>query len=359
MNRIFNFSAGPANLPLSVLEEAQRQLVDFNGKGMSIIEMSHRSKDYDQVHMEAMSLFKELLGLSDDFKVMFLGGGATLQFTMIPMNFLGGKPCDLTLTGSWAKAAYKDAKKLGKVNLAWDGTSENFTRMPKPAELKLDPEAAYLHLTSNETIGGIQWHEWPDSSAPVIVDMSSDFLSRPLPVEKFAMMYAGAQKNIGPAGLAVAIVRQELIDRAPESLTAYLSYKTHAEKDSLYNTPPVFPIYITNLVLKWVKANGGLKGMEELADLRSGKLYDMIDNSDGYYWSPVGEDCRSKMNVVFRLKSEDLEKKFLAEAGALGLSGLKGHRSVGGCRASIYNAMPVEGVTTLIDFMKKFAQENK
>ena len=360
MSRIYNFSAGPAALPLPVLEQARDEFVDYKGTGMSLVEASHRGKAYDQVHTEAMGLFKELLGLPDNYKVLFLGGGATLQFSMIPLNLLPeGGSCDFTLTGTWAKKALADAKLVGNVNVVWDGTEEKYVRMPDPSELTLDPNAAYFHLTSNETIAGIQWKEWPDSGAvPMVCDMSSDIMSRPIPVEKFGLIYAGAQKNLGPAGLGVVIIREDLIDRNPRPLTAYLSYKTHADSDSLYNTPPVFPIWMVKMVLEWVKAQGGLPAMEALAEKRSGLLYGAMADSGGYYRCPVQEATRSTMNVVWRLPTEDLEKQFIAEALAAGFSGLKGHRSVGGCRASIYNAMPVEGITSLVEFMKEFQRKN-
>ena len=360
MSRIFNFAAGPATLPLPVLEQARDEFVDYKNTGMSLVESSHRGKAYDQVHYEAMGLFKELLGLPDNYKILFLGGGATLQFSMIPLNLMPeGGSCDFTLTGTWAKKALGDAKKVGGVNVVYDGTDEKFNRMPSPAELDLDPKAAYFHLTSNETIGGIQWKEWPNSGdVPMVCDMSSDIMSRPLPVEKFGLIYAGAQKNLAPSGLCVVIIREDLIDRAPRDLTAYLSYKIHADKDSLYNTPPVFSIWMVKMVLEWVKAQGGLPAMETMAKKRSGLLYSTMADSSGYYRCPVDEKTRSTMNVVWRLPTEELEKKFIAESLAVGFSGLKGHRSVGGCRASIYNAMPLEGVTGLVDFMKEFQRIN-
>ncbi len=360
MNRIFNFSAGPCTLPLSALEKAQAEFVDYQGKGMSIIEMSHRSKEYDAVHMEAMSLVRELYGIPENYKIMFLGGGATLQFSMIPMNLMGpGGTCDLTLTGAWAKKAYADAKKIGDVHLAFDGTDDKFMKLPDPAAMKARPGAAYFHMTSNETIGGVQWKDFPDTGdVPLVCDMSSDFVSRRVPVEKFGLIYAGAQKNAGPAGVAVVIMREDLIERSPENLTAYLSYKTHAPKDSMYNTPPVFPIYMVKETLAWLKEQGGLPAAEKLAAERSGLIYDAMKRNAGFYSCPVDENCRSLMNVVFRLPSEDLEKQFVAEALAAGMNGLKGHRSVGGCRASVYNAMPVAGAKALADFMDEFARKN-
>lgn len=360
MGRIFNFAAGPAILPLPVLEKAQKEFVEYAGKGMSLIEMSHRGKEYDKVHHDATNLLKENLGVPDNYKILFLGGGATLQFGMIPMNLLPADGfVDLVDTGVWAKKAQEDAERVGKVRVVFSGKSEKYTRIPKLSELKWDAGASYAHITSNETIGGIEWWEWPDTgNVPLVADMSSDFLSRPVPVEKFGLIYAGAQKNLGPAGVTVVIIRDDLIEKASTKLPVYLQYKIHAENESLYNTPPVFCIYMIKLVLEWQKELGGLAAMEKLAIQRANILYEAIDGSDGWYRCPVDRGSRSRMNVVWRLPSEELEEKFFAEASALKLSGLKGHRSVGGCRASIYNAMPVEGATALATFMADFRKRN-
>jgi len=361
MSRIYNFNPGPATLPLPVLEKAASELVEYQGKGMSIVEMSHRGPEYSQVHQEAMQLIKKLLKIPDNFKVLFLGGGATLQFSMVPLNLLhsSNKSCDLVLSGTWARKAYADAKKVGKVNLVYDGKADNYASLPDPGELRLDPRAAYLHMTSNETIGGIQWHAWPETGdVPIACDMSSDILSRRLPVEKFGVIYAGAQKNLGPSGVCVVIIRDDVLEICNESLPAYLSYRTHAGKDSLYNTPPVFAVYLMKLVLEWVDESGGIEAAEKWADERSGLLYRAIDQSGGFYQSPVPQKNRSRMNIVFRLPTEDLEKRFISEAAKAGMGGLKGHRSVGGCRASMYNAMPIEGAKALSDFMKDFASKN-
>ena len=360
MNRIYNFNPGPATLPLPVLERASRELVDYRQKGMSIVEMSHRSPEYSQVHQQAQELFRKLQGVPDNFKLLFLGGGATLQFSMVPHNLLhSGKSCDFVLSGSWAKKACADAKKVGKVNVVFDGEADNYASLPDPGALRLDPGAAYLHLTSNETIGGIQWHDWPETGGvPIVCDMSSDILSRRLPCDKFGIIYAGAQKNLGPSGVTVVVIRDDILDRCAEDLTAYLSYRTHAKKDSLFNTPPVFAVYLMKLVFEWVEENGGIEAAERWADERSTLLYDAIAKSGGFYKSPVPEKNRSKMNVVFRLGSEELEKRFIQEAAGQGMSGLKGHRSVGGCRASMYNAMPLEGARALSDFMQDFAKKN-
>ena len=360
MSRIVNFSAGPCTLPLPALESAAAEFVDYQGSGMSLIEMSHRGKHYDAVHQEAIALFRELLNVPDNYKVLFIGGGATMQFTMLAMNFLaGGKACDFTLTGSWSKKAYADAAKIGKVNVIYDGKDAKYLELPDPATLKVSPDAEFLHMTSNETIGGIEWHAWPDTgNVPIICDMSSDIMSREIPIEKFGMIYFGAQKNLGPAGVGVTIIRDDMLEKCPDNLTSYLNYKTHADANSLYNTPPVFCIYMMKKVLTWVKEQGGLAAMDKLAQKRSEMLYQTIENSNGYYRSPVPAASRSRMNIVWRLPSEDLEKKFIAEALEKDFSGLKGHRSVGGCRASVYNAMPVAGVKALTEFMAAFQENN-
>ncbi len=360
MSRKYNFYAGPSTLPLEVLEIVQREFVDFEGQGVSMIETSHRSSMYDHVHNRAVELFKEIFAIPENYSILFLGGGATLQFSMVPLNFLGpDQTCDFTLSGSWAKKAYDDAKKVGKVRVIFDGAETNYSTLPKASSLETDPNAAYLHLTSNETIGGIQWKEWPHTgSVPLICDMSSDLLSRAVPVEKFALIYGGAQKNLGPAGVTVAILRDDMLERCPETLTAYLDYRTHAEKNSLYNTPPVFAIWIIQLVLERMKRLGGMKAMEEHNAAKAAEVYRAIDTSGGFYRCPVDKEVRSLMNLVFRLPSEDLEKRFISQATEEGFLGLKGHRSVGGCRASLYNAMPLEGARALGEFMNEFALKN-
>ncbi|MBF0104604.1 MAG: 3-phosphoserine/phosphohydroxythreonine transaminase [Deltaproteobacteria bacterium] len=359
-NRIFNFSAGPCTLPLSALEKAQKDFVDYQGAGMSIIEMSHRGKHYDKVHFEAIANIRELLSVPEDFDIMFIQGGATLQFAMVPMNFLGaGKVGEYVNTGAWAKKAIADGKKIGETKVIWSGEDKNFTVMPKPLDIKFSADAAFVHMCSNETIGGIECHDFPDTgSVPLIADMSSHIMSRPIDFSKIDMAYGGVQKNLGPAGMAVVIMKKSLVEKANENLPAYLSYKIHASKDSLYNTPSVFVIYIMKLTTDWVKEIGGLKAVENLAISRSGLVYEAIDNSGGWYSCPVDKNSRSRMNVVWRLPSEDLEKKFIAEALDAGFSGLKGHRSVGGCRASMYNAMPLEGAKKLAEFMVRFKQAN-
>lgn len=360
MSRKYNFYPGPATMPYSVLEQIRDQIVDYHDMGMSIIETSHRSSEYDTVHQSAITLLRELLGIGDEYEVLLLGGGATLQFAMVPMNFLpDNTSCAFVVSGSWAKKAIADAKKIGAVDVLFDGKESNYTTLPAASQVKPSGDHAYLHITSNETIGGVQWKEWPDTgSVPLIVDMSSDILSRPIPVQRFDLIYAGAQKNLGPAGVTVVIIKKELVAGCPESLPAYLSYKTHAEKNSLYNTPPVFAVFAMKLVLEWVKIQGGASALAELNDRKAALVYDAIDDAREFYTCPVDERYRSAMNIVFRLPSEDLEKQFVSEAEQAGMIGLKGHRSVGGCRASLYNAMPLEGAEQLASFMRDFAKKH-
>lgn len=355
--RKYNFYAGPSTLPESVLKKLQEDITDYHSSGLSLIETSHRSKDYDQVHTQAQELIRELLEIPSNYHVLLLGGGATLQFSMVPMNLLaGGKSCDFTVSGAWAKKALSDTRKVGNVNIVFDGKESSYTSLPDPSSVKAGQDSTYFHLTSNETIGGVQWQNWPDtSSVPIVADMSSDIMSRKLPIEKFGIIYAGAQKNLGPSGVAVVIIRDDIAAASPENMTAYLSYKIHAEKQSLYNTPPVFPIWALKLNMEWVKEQGGVPAMEKLSAQKSGLIYNAIDSSGGFYTSPVKENCRSKMNIVFRLPSEDLEKDFVSRAAEAGMLGLKGHRSVGGIRASVYNALPVKAAEVLADFMRDFA----
>ena len=360
MKRIFNFAAGPCTLPLPALEKAASEFVDYGGAGMSLIEMSHRGKQYEAVHNQALTALREVLGVPADFEILFLQGGATLQFGMVPLNLRAdGKTFEYANTGAWAKKAIADGKKVGPTRVVWTDEANKFTRMPKAAELKPGADAAYLHITTNETIGGIEFHEFPDTGAvPLVADMSSDILSRPLPFAKFALNYAGAQKNLGPAGNAVVIVRKDVLERCREDLPAYLGYKSHVPDKSMYNTPAVFAIYMMKLNLDWVQSVGGLAEMDKRAARRSEIVYRAVDSSGGWYRSPVDPASRSRMNVVFRLPSEELEEKFLGEAGKAEMSGLKGHRSVGGCRASMYNAMPIEGAERLAQFMADFKQRN-
>jgi phosphoserine aminotransferase len=345
---------------MEVLQQLHEDLLDYKGSGLSMVEASHRGQPFEDMYHECLNLLRELMGIPENYDIFFLGGGATLQFSMIPMNFLRpGTVADYIKSGTWANKATSDAKKLGDVHLYYDGTENNFTSLPDPKSVKPSPNSSYLYLCSNETIGGIEWQDWPDvGDVPLIADMSSDLLSRAVPVEKFAMIYGGVQKNLGPAGATLVILRKDMLERQNKNLTAYLDYRLHAEGEGLYNTPPVFSIWAVKLVLEWIKKNGGAEGMAKRAQLKSSIIYDAIDSSDGYYRSPVDAAYRSKMNIVFRLGSDELEKKFLAETKAAGMLGLKGHRSVGGLRASIYNSLPVEDVQTLADLMKEFQRVN-
>lgn len=359
--RIFNFSAGPAVLPEPVLKQAQRDLFALPGVGMSVLEISHRSATFEQIIAEAEADLRKLVGIPDNYKVLFLQGGASLQFSMIPMNLLPkGASADYVLTGSWGQAAIKEAKKLGSVREAATTADTNFNRLPKSEEIKLDPNAAYVHYTSNETIFGVEFQEDVNfGGAPLVCDMSSDFISRPIDVNKYGLIYAGAQKNAGPAGATIVIIREDLLERVPENLPATLDYKNLVKNGSMYNTPPCFAIYICGLVFKWALNDiGGLEKVQAMNHEKAAILYKAIDASDNYYRGHAQADCRSLMNVTFRLPSEDLEKKFIKEATAAGLDGLKGHRSVGGLRASIYNAFPKAGVEKLVEFMADFQKNN-
>lgn len=360
MARKLNYHAGPSTLPLEVLEELRDNMVDFQGTGLSLIEESHRSANYEAVHNAAVDLFREMLSVPGNYRILFLGGGATLQFAMVPMNFLPqGRTAEYVSTGTWSKKAIDDAKKIGSVKVVFDGKEGGYTSLPDPASMKVDPEAAYLHVTANETIGGLEWKAWPETGGvPLVCDMSSDILSRPVPVEKFALIYAGAQKNLGPAGTTIVILREDMLQRIPATLPAYLDYRNHADNNSLYNTPPVFGIWAIKLVLENMKKNGGLAAVAERNLKKASAVYGVIDSSGGFYRSPVDPRYRSNMNLVFRLPTEELEKKFLDEAKGLGMIGLKGHRSVGGCRASLYNAMTLEGASALAAFMRDFAAKN-
>jgi len=359
MNRTWNFYAGPATLPLPALQRAQDEFIDWAGTGMSVMETSHRSKEYDEVHHEAMNLLTELLGLDEDHKVLFLQGGASTQFAMIPMNFIPqGGSADYIDTGAWSAKAMKEANIVASCREAGSSKAQGYTRIPSETELNLDPNAAYLHLTSNNTIKGTQFHAFPDSgNVPLVGDMSSDFLWRPFDANRFSLIYAGAQKNIGPSGVTVVIVRKSWVEKAKvDHVPTMLRYATHVEKDSLYNTPPSFSIYMVRNVLLWVKEQGGLEGMQKRNLEKADLLYGLFEELSDFYRCPVEKESRSTMNVVFRLPSEDLEARFVAEAVKAGFVGLKGHRSVGGCRASIYNAMEPAGVEALVEFMREFAR---
>jgi len=358
--RILNFSAGPAVLPEAVLKEAQRDLLALPGVGMSVLEISHRSKTFDEIITGCEADIRKLAKIPDNYRVLFLGGGASLQFSMVPMNMLpaGGK-ADYIVTGSWSKKAVKEAQKVGTVQIAGSTESENFSRVPEPSEIRIDPEAAYVHFTTNNTIFGTEWEKEPESgSVPLVADASSDIFSRPIEVSKYALLYAGAQKNLAPAGVTLVLVRDDMLARSPKNLPTMLDYNTHAKEKSLYNTPPVFPIYVMRLVMKWMLAEGGLEAIGRRNADKANLLYGAIDGSGGFYRAHAHPGSRSNMNVTFRLPSEDLEKRFVSEATSQGLDGLKGHRSVGGIRASIYNAFPRQGVETLISFMKGFQAKN-
>ena len=359
MERIFNFSAGPAVLPLPVLEEAQRNLVSLPGVGMSILEISHRSKAFDEVIQGADADIRKLANISDDYDVLFLQGGASLQFSMVPMNLLlPNTTADYIITGVWSQKALKEAKRVGQVNVAATTEAGNFTHVPAPSDLKLTDNAAYVHVTSNNTIYGTEWRALPETGGrPLVNDASSDIFSQPIDVAKHGLIYAGAQKNLAPAGLTLVIIRKDLLERSQASLPTMLNYKVQAENKSLYNTPPVFAIYVLRLVLKWLIANGGLEAMAAQNERKARLIYDEIDRT-GFYRGHARPDSRSWMNVTFRLPSEDLEKTFVKESTAAGLDGLKGHRSVGGLRASIYNAFPEAGVRALVDFMRAFERKN-
>ncbi len=356
--RVFNFSAGPATLPLEALEEARRDLLALPGAGASILEISHRSPTFLGIIEEAKSNIARLLDLPPNYKIVFVPGGASMQFALLAMNFLrgSGKPADYIVTGTWGAKAIAAGALEGDARAAWDGKAGNYTRTPSDAETRLSDDPAYVHFTSNETIQGVQFATEPDAKgAPLICDASSDFLSRPIDASKYAMLYAGAQKNIGPSGVAAAILREDMLERVPRGMQPMLDYSVYVAEDSAYNTPPVFSIYMIALATRWLlNTIGGLEKIAAINEMKARLIYDAIDASGGFYQGHAAKECRSKMNVAFRLPSEELDKEFLAEAKKRNLTELKGHRSVGGMRASIYNAMPVEGCRALADFMRDF-----
>jgi phosphoserine aminotransferase len=361
MARVHNFNPGPAALPLAALERARDELVDFRGSGMSIIEHSHRGKEYESVHDEAIALIRELLSVSDDYHVLFLQGGASQQFAMVPMNLLpAGKSADYVITGGWSEKALEEAKIVGTVRVAaTTAVGGKYTRIPKQAELELDPNAAYVHITSNNTLFGTEWFDFPDTGkVPLVADMSSDFMWRKFDVSRFGLIYAGAQKNVGPSGIAVVLARKDLVEGGRKDIPKIFRYKTHADNRSLYNTPPTFSIYLVRNVLSWLKEQGGLEAIEKTNREKGRLLYGTIDEFADFYRAPVEKDSRSLMNVVFRLPTEALEEKFVAEAKKQKLVGLKGHRSVGGIRVSTYNAVSLESVHVLTTFMREFAKAN-
>jgi phosphoserine aminotransferase len=357
--RIFNFSAGPAVLPPEVLEEARQNLLSLPGVGMSILEISHRSKPFEEILAGAEADLRALGGIPASHKVLFLQGGASLQFSMVPMNIMpAGGSADYIVTGAWSQKAVKEARRVGTVRIAGSTESEKFVRVPKQSELTLDPNAAYLHYTTNNTIFGTEYHEVPDAGVvPLVADTSSDMFSRPIDVSKFALIYAGAQKNLAPAGATLVILREDMLARTPAALPTMLQYPVHVENGSMYNTPPVFTIYVMRLVLAWLLKQGGLAAIEQKNIRKADKVYAEIDRT-GFYRGHAQKDSRSRMNITFRLPSEDLEKQFAREATAAGLDGLKGHRSVGGLRASMYNAFPEEGADALVEFMREFERRN-
>lgn len=360
MKRAYNFNAGPSALPLEVLKQAQEELVNFKSTGMSVMELSHRSKEYEEVHNEAISLLKELLKIPDNYEVLLLQGGASLQFSMIPMNFLTeGKVANYILTGSWSEKALKEAELLGETKIGASTKEEGYKSIPSIDSLQISENDAYVHVTSNNTIFGTQWKYFPiNTAAPLIADMSSDILSRSFNVEDFALIYAGAQKNLGPSGVTVVIIRKDFIEQANKNIPTMLRYDTHSKANSLYNTPPTFAIYMLSKVLQWVKNNGGIEEIERRNEEKAKLIYDVIDASNGFYIGHAEANSRSLMNITFNLQSDELNKKFLAEAKERGFVGLNGHRSVGGCRASTYNSVPKEACEALRDFMIEFQKNN-
>ena len=358
MSRIWNFSAGPAALPEEVLQQAQAEMLDWHGAGCSVMEMSHRGKEFMAILAQAEADLRELMGIPEQYKVLFLQGGATQQFAQIPMNLLAGRSADYIVTGSWSKKAFKEAQRIGNIRCAASTESSGFTRLPMAEEIKLDPFAAYLHVCTNETIHGVEIpaERIADTGVPLVADMSSHILSRPVNVEKFGLIYAGAQKNIGPAGLTLVVIHRDLLGMAPLSLPTVMDYAVMAENGSMLNTPPTYAIYIAGLVFQWLKRQGGLPGIATVNAEKARILYAAIDDSDGFYTNPVDPDCRSAMNVPFVLANPELDAAFLAEAKAAGVLGLKGHKSVGGMRASIYNAVSLAAVQALVSFMNDFAQ---
>jgi phosphoserine aminotransferase len=359
--RVINFNAGPAGLPLPALERAREELLDFQGSGMSVMEHSHRGKQYDAVHTEAISLLTELAGIPDTHQVLFLTGGASQQFAQVPMNFLRpGESADYLMTGVWSEKAYDEAKLLGQARIAATTVQpdKKYSRVPRQDELQLDPRAAYVHLTSNNTIYGTQWHTWPDvGGVPLVADMSSDFLWKPLDVSRFAFLYAGAQKNLGPSGVLIAVARKDLIARGRQDIPKIFRYSTHAESNSLYNTPPTLAIYLCRNVLAWAKDLGGLPALERRNREKGELLYRALDAHAGFYQAPVEKASRSYMNVVFRLPTPELDDAFVSAATQAGMVGLKGYRSAGGIRASLYNAVSPDDVRALVSFMEEFARK--
>lgn len=358
-NRIYNFSAGPSMMPEAVLEKAAKQMLNYENSGMSVMEMSHRSSFYLEVFEKTKTLLKKVMNIPDDYKIVFIQGGATQQFSMVPLNLLKNKKADYAITGIFSNNAYKESLKYGTINVAYDGKDNGYKHIPTQEELSLDPEASYLHICANNTIFGTEWKYVPETNGvPVIADMSSNILSKPIDVSKYGMIYAGAQKNMGIAGLGVAIIKESLLQDVAKDTPVLLDYKLMIKNDSMYNTPPAYAIYVLGLMLEWIDETGGLEAMKKRNIKKAGLLYDYLDNSD-FYITHSDKENRSLMNVTFTTPSKELDDKFVKEATKLGMVNLKGHRLVGGIRASIYNAMPLEGIEKLIAFMKQFEEENK
>ncbi len=357
--RIYNFSAGPSMMPLPVLEKAAAEMTNYGGSGMSVMEMSHRSKYYDDIINGAQDVLRRVYNIPDNYRILFMQGGATMQFSAVPLNLMVTGKADYAITGNFARNAYKEAKKFGDIHIAATSEADNFTWVPTPDQLDVRPDADYFYICANNTIFGTEWHYDPNTGdVPVVADMSSNILSKPVDISKYGLIYAGAQKNMGPAGMAVVIIREDLMGHYRENMPVLLDYQLMADKNSMYNTPPTYSIYMMKLVTEWVEQMGGLEAMAKNADIRSSMLYDYLDSTD-FYKGAAQKASRSRMNVTFRTGDDDLDKKFIQESIDAGMSNLKGHRLVGGMRASIYNAMPIEGVEYLIDFMKKFEKNNK
>ena len=357
--RIYNFSAGPSMMPLPVLEKAAAEMTNYGGSGMSVMEMSHRSKYYDDIINGAQDVLRRVYNIPDNYRILFMQGGATMQFSAVPLNLMVTGKADYAITGNFARNAYKEAKKFGDIHIAATSEADNFTWVPTPDQLDIRPDADYFYICANNPIFGTEWHYDPTAGdVPVVADMSSNILSKPVDISKYGMIYAGAQKNMGPAGMAVVIIREDLMGHYRENMPVLLDYQLMADKNSMYNTPPTYSIYMMKLVTEWVEQMGGLEAMAKNADLRSSMLYDYLDSTD-FYKGAAQKDSRSRMNVTFRTGNDELDKKFIQESIDAGMTNLKGHRLVGGMRASIYNAMPIEGVEYLIDFMKKFENNNK
>lgn len=360
MKRIHNFNPGPSALPLDVLKIVQNELLDFKGTGMSILESSHRGKEYEEVNNAAVSLVKEIFGLGDNYKVLFLTGGASTQFAVVPMNFLrDGQVGAYVDTGAWSNKAVKECNLIGKAQVVFSSKAENYKRIPKSSEVVCPANAAYLHITTNNTIWGSQWQYIPETGAlPLVADMSSDIASRQIDFKRFALIYAGAQKNLGPAGVTLVIIRDDLLAKCKDGLPTMFDYRTHINENSLYNTPPVFAVYIMKLVLEWIKGQGGLGAIEKVNAAKKDIIYGLIDKHADYFKGGIDKDSRSWMNITFRLPNEELEKKMISEAKSAGFVGLKGHRSVGGIRVSLYNAVPLEAAQKLAEFMESFVKAN-